>query len=114
MERAMHPPFASMSDAMHEGLLRASYALELTRKPKDKNLKQDAEWKRLMLISKLEEKVRYFKEQRRASLKKRCELKGVDFPEDAEGPLERTRSKLQRCEDLTGKQNRHTTQTGKQ
>ncbi|KAK9427557.1 hypothetical protein V1505DRAFT_403823, partial [Lipomyces doorenjongii] len=116
--KTMHAPFESMSDAMNEGLLHASYALELTRKPKDKNVQQDAEMEETIVdletrgkVRKpgdakfgeyLGEKVRYFKEQRKESLKKWCELKGVDFPEDGEEPLERTRSKLQRSEDLTG------------
>ncbi|KAK9492055.1 hypothetical protein V1508DRAFT_419947 [Lipomyces doorenjongii] len=116
--KTMHAPFESMSAAMNEGLLHASYALELTRKPKDMNVQQDAEMEETIVdletrgkVRKpgdakfgeyLGEKVRYFKEQRKANLKKWCELKGVDFPEDGEEPLERTRSKLQRSEDLTG------------
>ncbi|KAK9358397.1 hypothetical protein V1504DRAFT_435832 [Lipomyces starkeyi] len=117
--KTLHAPFEAMSDAMNDGLLHASYALELTRKPKDKNVQQDAEMEETVVdletrgkIRKpgdtkfgeyLEEKVRYFKEHRKASLKKWCELKRVAFPEEEDGAsLERTRSMLQRSKDLTG------------
>ncbi|KAK9324942.1 hypothetical protein V1517DRAFT_305786 [Lipomyces orientalis] len=117
--KTLHAPFEALSDAMNDGLLHASYALELTMKPKDKNVQQDAEVEETIVDFEtrrkvrmpgdtkfgeyLEEKARYFKEQGKASLKKWCELKGVALPEDEVGDgLERTRSMLQRSRDLTG------------
>ncbi|KAK9371781.1 uncharacterized protein V1513DRAFT_454570 [Lipomyces chichibuensis] len=121
--KTLHAPFEAMSDAMSDGLLHASYALELTRKPKDNNVQQDAEMEETVIdletrgkIRKpgdtkfgeyLEEKVRYFKEHRKSSLNKWCELKRVAFPEEEDGAsLERTRSRLQRSKDLTDDQTR--------
>ncbi|KAK9376334.1 uncharacterized protein V1513DRAFT_440036 [Lipomyces chichibuensis] len=118
--KSLHAQFEAMSNAMNDGLLHASYALELTKKPKDKNVQQDAEMEETIVdletrgkIRKpgdtkfgeyLEVKVRYFKERRNASLKKWCELKGVALPDAEDGSsLERVRSRVQRSKDLTGK-----------
>ncbi|KAK9233846.1 hypothetical protein V1525DRAFT_415095 [Lipomyces kononenkoae] len=110
--KILHAPFEALSDAMSDGLLHASYVLELTMKPKDKNVQQDAQMEETIVDFEtrgkvrvpgdtnfgeyLEEKTRYFKEQGKASLKEWCGLKGVAFPEDEDGaPLERSK-------DLTG------------
>ncbi|KAK9358070.1 hypothetical protein V1504DRAFT_462254 [Lipomyces starkeyi] len=117
--KTLHAPFEALSDAMNDGLLHASYALELTMKPKDKNVQQDAEIEETIIDFEtrgkirmpgdtkfgeyLEEKTRYFKERGKASLKEWCERKSVAFPEDGDGAgLERTVSMLQRSKDLTG------------